>query len=112
MAIRERMLGQLRPADLNAATLYTKPSDKIAICKSIFVCNTTANPRVFRVFVDNTGSGTYDQTTALFYDVAIAANTTTQITAFIALSTTGGRIGVRTDAANELTFTAFGAEID
>jgi len=106
----EQQLGQLRPSGTTAASLYSPPTDKTGIVKTIFVCNTTATAAKFRIFCDDNGS-TYDQSTALFYDADILANETVEIDTYIAMSDSAGNLGVRTDTADALTFTAFGAEV-
>lgn len=110
MAFQEKLLGQARPGSTTAATLYSRPASTTVIIKTIVVANTTAAPETFRIFHDDDGT-TYDQSNALFYDVAIAANTTTQVDIFMAMATASGTIGVRTSTASALTFTAYGVEI-
>jgi len=110
MKIQEKQLGQSRPGDTDAVSAYSPGSNTTAIITHIFVCNTTANTPTYRIFVDDDGT-TYDQTTALYYDVATTANSTQRIPCFIAMNNSSGNIAVRTSAANELTFTLFGTEI-
>lgn len=109
-SIKEKILGQATPADTNAASIYSPNDSVIGIVRNIFVCNTTAGALSFRIFVDNDGT-TYDTTTALYYDVSIAANTTTKLDVFIPLNNSSGNLAVRSSSANNLTFTAFGVEI-
>ena len=108
--IQEKMLGQLAPADTNAASIYSPGSNVTAVITNIFVCNVTGNTPTYRIFVDDDGS-TYDATTALYYDNATAANTTEQIRCYIPMNNADGNIAVRSSAANEITFTVFGVEI-
>ncbi len=108
--IQEKQLGQLRPANTTAATLYSPGASTTAIIKSIVVCNTSGSAATFRIFLDDNGT-TYDQTTALFYDIAIAADTTIQIDTYYAMNDSTGNLAVRTSVNNALTFTCFGAEI-
>jgi hypothetical protein len=106
--IREKQLGQLRPANTTAASLFSPIAP--AIIKNIVICNNTASAAAFRLFVDDDGS-TYDESTALFYDALIQGNETVQIDAFIPMNNSAGTIAVRTDTGDALTFTAFGAEV-
>lgn len=106
----EKQLGQLRPANTTAASLYSPPSGKTGIIKTIFVCNTTPTAAKFRLFCDDNGS-TYDQSTALAYDADILGNSFVEIDTYIAMNDSTGNLGVRTDTASALTFTAFGAEV-
>ena len=107
--IKEKQLGQLRPADTNAASLYS-PTGESAIIKSLIICNTTATAATFRIFLDDDGT-TYDQTTALFYDTNINGNETVEIDTYWPMNNSAGNLAVRTGTSSALTFTAFGAEI-
>ena len=110
MALQEKQLGQLRPANDTAATLYSPGDNVTTIVTNIWVCNTTGNTPTYRLFVDDNGT-TYDQTTALAYDVALAANESKRIPCYIAMNDTTGNLAVRTSAASEITFSCWGVEI-
>jgi hypothetical protein len=110
MTLQEKQLGQLKPANTTAASLYSPGAGVTAIVKSIWICNTTSATATFRIFVDDDGS-TYDESTSLFWDVSLSGNTTIELNTFIALNNSTGNLGVRTSSANTLTFTAFGAEV-
>lgn len=110
MALQEKQLGQLRPANTTAASLYSPPASTTAIFKTLIIANVTAGAALYRVFHDTDGT-TYDQTTALFYDVSVAANATAIIEFFGASHQDAGNIAVRTDTADALVFTLYGAEI-
>ena len=101
------ILAQSRPSDTNAVSAYAPPASTITQITKILVCNTTGNTPTFRIFLDNDGT-TYDETTALYFDTAMSANGTTTIEGNWWMN--GGNLAVRTSAANELTFTVFGAE--
>jgi len=109
MAIVGKQLGQLRPADTNAASLYSPPASTAARLTQLFVCNQTAGGETFRVFCDDDGT-TYDQTTALYYDVAIAANVTSKIDLALYMNDASGNLAIRSSTASALTFTMFGIE--
>ena len=106
----EQQLGQLRPANTTAASLYSPGASEIAVIKTIVICNTISTPAKFRIFVDDNGT-TYDETTALFFDTSIGGNTSVQLDTFYAMDDATGNLAVRTDTANALNFTAFGAVI-
>ncbi len=110
MDLQEKQLGQLRPADTIAASLYSPSTNITGIIKNLVVCNTTAIADTFRVFLDDDGT-TYDQSTALFYDAPIAANTTVLVDMYSPMSNSAGNLAVRSGTASALTFTLSGAEI-
>jgi len=110
MTLQEQQLGQLRPANTTAASLYSPGAGVTAIVKSIWICNTTSSPVTFRIFADDDGT-TYDESTAIFWDVTINGSTTLELDTFMALNNSAGNLAVRTGTASALTFTAFGAEV-
>lgn len=110
MAIQEKQLGQLRPANTTAESLYSPGASTTAIIKSIIVVNTSGAAATFRIFVDDDGT-TYDETTAHYWDHPIAADTTVQIDTYWAMNDSSGNLAVRTDTNDAITFTCYGAEI-
>jgi len=110
MALFPKALGQLRPTDMNAATLYTKGQSTVAYLDQLYICNTTASPTTYRVFVDADGS-TYDQETALWYDFPLGANTTHTYALKSYLLAEGSTVGVRAGTGSAITFTLFGEEV-
>ncbi len=108
--LQEKQLGQLRPANTTAASLYSPGANTTAIIKSIVVCNTTSGAPAFRIFIDDDGT-TYDETTAHYFDVSMVANETLQIDTFWAMNDSTGNLAVRTDTNDAITFTAHGVEI-
>lgn len=110
MNLQEKQLGQLRPANTTAASLYSPDANLTGIAKNLVVSNTTAIETTFRVFVDDDGT-TYDETTALFFDVPLKGNTTVLIDMYAAMNDPTGNFAVRTGTASALTFTLFGAEL-
>jgi hypothetical protein len=110
MDLQEKQLGQLRPVNTTAASLYSPGTNVTGIAKNLIVANTTATQATFRVFVDDDGT-TYDETTAIFFDVPLLGNTTVQIDVFVAMDDPTGNFAVRTDTNDALTFTLFGAEV-
>ena len=110
MAIQEKQLGQARPGDTNAVSLYSPAASTTAIIKTVIVCNTTGTTAAYRIFLDDDGT-TYDQSTALFYDISLGGNATDIIDVFLAMDNSSGNLAIRTDTASALTFSCFGAEI-
>lgn len=110
MSIQEKQLGQLRPANTSAASLYSPPAATTWVGKNLVICNTSGAAATFRVFHDEDGT-TYDETTALFWDAPIAVDETIILTGLLAGFTDAGNVGVRSSVANAITFTLYGAEI-
>ena len=106
-----KQLGQLRPANTTAASLYSPGANTKTEVTHIVVVETSGNADSFRIFHDEDGT-TYDETTALFFDEALAANTTRLIVfeRGLWMRDSTGNLGVRTATANRLTFTAYGVE--
>lgn len=106
-----KQLGQLRPTSTTAASLFSPAANQSWIAKSLYVCNNTAGSVTFRIFHDEDGT-TYDESTALYFDTALAANTTLVITGLLAGETNAGNIGVRTGTNDALTFTLYGVIVE
>ncbi len=102
-------LGQLRPGDTNAVSIYSPPSTTQAQITRIVVCHTAASTSKFRIFLDHDGT-TYDETTALFWDIVVPTDTTVEIDGDWWMTDSAGNLAVRTDSASAFTFTVFGAE--
>lgn len=109
MATTLKQLGQNRPANTTAVSLYSPGASTETIIKTLIVCNTSVSSAKFRIFVDDNGT-TYDETTALYYDCPLAANSTLAIELNLLMNDQTGNLAVRTNTANALTFTAFGSE--
>ena len=109
MAMTEKRLGASRPADTNNATLYTVPGSTTVIATAIRVCNTTTSDATCRLFLVPSG-GTADQTTAIYYDYNVPANSTLADDGKHVLEA-AGTIQVRTGTASALTFTGSGMEV-
>lgn len=110
MAWQEKQLFQSRPSGTSAASVYSPPDSTTTIVKQIIIANTTVGAAAFRLCIDDDGT-TYDETTALYWDVSIDANTTLQINCYIGMNNTNGNIAFRTDTASALTISGFGVEI-
>jgi hypothetical protein len=104
-----QQLGQARPANTTAVSIYSPASGINAVLKTIVIANTTGSSASYRIFHDDDGT-TYDQSTALFYDVTIPANTSDVIELSGGMNDSDGNFAVRTDTNNALTFTLYGSE--
>lgn len=109
-----RLLGQSRPTNTDAASVYTPAKGILGVVTGIIVCNQTGSNENYRIFYDADGT-TYDQTTALCYDISITANTTD----FLEFPEPGlpifgdyaGNLAVRSGTPSALTFTVIGYEV-
>jgi len=103
-------LGQNRPGDTNNHVLCNPSTGEICIVETLVVTNNTGGAVTYRVFHDDDGT-TYDQSTALYYDVSISANTTDllEFQNGLALANPNGNLAVRSSSASALTFTAYGS---
>jgi len=110
MAQNWKQLGQLRPANTTAASLYSPAAATETLVKSIIVANTTALAAAYRIFNDDNGT-TFDETTALFWDITLAANSTHTIEINLMMDDSTGNLAVRTDTANAINFTCYGSEV-
>jgi len=109
VALTEKQLGQLRPANTTAASLYSPGVNVTTIISTIVICNTSGAAATCRLFHDDDGT-TYDQTTALMYDTPVPTEEPLVWDRVLAMDDFDGNIGVRSSVNNALTFTAYGAE--
>ncbi len=103
------ILAQSRPGNTSAISVYSPPASTRAEILNIIVCNTTSASHDFRIFLDADGT-TYNETTALFWDIPVPGESTLQIGAGWWMNKSSGNLAVRTDTASAFTFTVFGAE--
>lgn len=113
MAQIGKMLGQARPANTTAVSIYSPTTGVTANIQHIVICNTTGTAATFRIFHDDDGT-TYDQTTALYYDKNINGAETLRIYPLgglgFCMNNPDGNMAVRTGTNNALTFTVYGQE--
>lgn len=108
-----KQLGQLRPADTNAASIYSPASGVDTEILLIQVCNTTGSTAAFRLFHDDDGT-TYDESTALEWDKPVPGTNSVLLSyeegSGIWMSDDTGNLAVRSDTISALTFTVYGKE--
>ena len=104
-----RLLGQLRPADTVAASLYSPPANVVVRIDTIVITNTSGANANARVFLDIDGT-TYDETTALIWDLTLASGDYIIVEGPFYMNQDAGNLGVRSSVGNALTFSAFGDE--
>ncbi len=107
--ITRKQLGQLRPANTNAASIYSPPAGVVGTVQSIIVTNNTGSVASFRIFLDDDGT-TFDQNTALFWDEPIPVGRAIVLRVDLPMSLASGNLAVRSSTANALTFTVHGEE--
>jgi len=110
MAIQEKQLGQLRPLDTNAASIYSPGSGVTGIVKVIFITNTTNTTAKVSIFQDNDGT-TYDKTTALVFEASVTKGTSIEINTYLPMDNSAGNLAVQVSIADTVTFTVSGAEV-
>jgi hypothetical protein len=104
-----KVLGQSAPSATTDTTLYTVPGGQQAVISTLVVANRAATSPTFRIAVRPNGA-TLANEHYLAFDVLIGANDSTTLTLGLTLSA-GDIITVRASDEN-LTFSAFGSEVD
>lgn len=107
--ITRKQLGQLKPADTNAASIYSPPVGVTGTVQSIIVTNNTGSVATFRIFLDDDGT-TFDESTALFWDEPIPVGRAIVLKVDLPMSFTAGNLAVRSSVSDALTFTVHGEE--
>lgn len=96
-------LGQtLRPDDTNPTAIVTVTNRRITV-RNITVANVTGNAVTYRIFRARSGES-YDQDTAMFYDIPLDGNQTEIIELTWYLLRTGDNVAVRSSTASAITF--------
>lgn len=104
-----KQLGQGTPPDTTAVSIFSPDRRDRFTIENIIICNTATFTTTYRIFIDNDGT-TYDKTTAIAYDITLAANTTDFIEVNLYMSDPAGNLAVRTSSGNALTFTVNGSD--
>lgn len=102
-------LGQLRPANTSAASIFTTGTQQIAWATTLIIANLTGTDAYFSVFHDIDGT-TYNESTAVAFVVKVEANGVVEwnFDNYLPLPKANGSIGVQSDTANALNFTLNG----
>ncbi len=109
--IAEKQLGQVRNTlGGTAESAYSPAAATTAIIKSIVVCEQSGNADSFSIYLDDDGV-VYTEVTALFKDVAIAANETIILNVYWPMDLAAGNLAVEAATTDRVTFTIFGLEI-
>jgi hypothetical protein len=108
MAQAYKVIAQSAPAATTDTALYTVGAGKEAIISTLFIANRVSTAATFRVAIRPAGATLANQH-YIAYDVPIAGNDTTTITAGITLSATDV-ITIRASTGN-LSFNLSGTEL-
>lgn len=107
MANTYQLLGQARENSTNAVSVYSPGASEEVIIKTIIVANTSGANATVRIFHDDDGT-TYDESTAIAWDVTIPANSTWDRGMTICMNNASGNLAYRSSVANALTITVYG----
>lgn len=106
-------LAQTRPAGTAAVSAIAKSKKRKLLLTTIVVANTTGSSANYSIYLDADGT-TYDQTTALFYSVALSGNNTDVIEFLNGMPfdpTGAGNLAIQASVGSALTFTVSGVEV-
>jgi hypothetical protein len=104
-----KVLGQSAPGATTATDMYTVPSAKETIISTLAVCNRTQGEIKYRIAIRPAGA-TLANTHYISFDAPAAGQDTTFITVGLTMATTD--VLTVYAAANGLTFSAYGTEMD
>ena len=104
-----KILVQSNFVPTTAASIYTVPTGATTEITQIIVCNSNAASKQFYIFIDADGT-TYDETTALFWQEALAADTARVISGLSIWLSQGTNLAVNVETTLTMTFTFFGIE--
>lgn len=109
MASTFKILGQTEPSSTSVATLYTVPASTQTVVSTITATNLTGAAYDIDIYIVPSGGSAVDSN-AIVYQAPLAANTTQGFTFGITMGAADS-IRVKSEAANVITFQAFGQEI-
>jgi hypothetical protein len=102
-------LAQARENSTSAVSVHTPPTQHRDKVETIMLCNTSGSAATFRLFFDADGT-TYDETTALYWDTALPADSTLTL-AFdrgLYMANDSANIAYRSSVANAITISVWG----
>ena len=105
-----KILGQPRLTNTTATSVFSPTRGFEYRIDVIMVSEHAGNTPSYRLFFDDDGT-TYDQTTAIAYDVALTANQSARIEGPFFMNNPSGNLAARASAGNEVTVTVFGQEM-
>lgn len=102
-------LAQARENSTNAVSVHSATLSYRDNIETIMLCNTSGSAATFRLFFDADGT-TYDETTALYWDTTLAANSTLiiDLNHGLYLDKSTGNLAYRSSVANAITISVWG----
>ena len=102
-------LAQARENSTNAVSVHSPPLSHRDRIETIILCNTSGSSATFRLFFDANGT-TYDETTALYWDTSLAANSslTLEYARGLYMAEDTANIAYRSSVANAITISLWG----
>lgn len=108
--IREKLLGQEKLTSTSATTIYNPSGNVTGIARFVSVCNISASSVSFDLYLNGSAS-TYNDTCALYYNKALAAHDTLEISGYYILNGKNAFLAAKAHTANAITITVNGLEI-
>ena len=106
-----RQLAQNRINSTTATSIYSPRTGVVGIITKIVLCNVSGGATDFYLYHDDDGT-TYDESTALAWNVALATDIETSRDYPEGLGVAyGGNLAFKTDTANSVTITIYGYEL-
>ncbi len=109
--VKGKQLGQLRPANTTAASIYSPGANVVAELAGIWICEVLAGTPTYQLFHDDNGT-TYDEGTALAFNPALTASQSFYIPFEppLWMADSAGNFAVRTSVNSSINFTLYGIE--
>jgi len=111
MMVGEKIpLAQARENSTNAVSVHSSPNGYLDIVETIILCNQSGLGATFRLFFDQDGT-TYDETTALYWDASLPANSslTIEFEKGLYMNNNSGNLAYRSNTANAITISIWGS---
>jgi len=102
-------LAQARENSTNAVSVHSPPTGHLDVVETVTLCNQSGSSASFRLFLDDDGT-TYDESTALYWDADLPADSTLTIELDhgLYMANSDGNLAYRSSAANAITITVWG----
>ena len=107
---KEKQLAQLRPSGTGAVLLFQGKTGVQYRNLRLVVANVSNGNVDYSVFHDKDGT-TYDETTALLWEIRLPRRTSDILELDIPINDSSGAIGVQIDSADDINFTLYGEEL-